>query len=67
MDRLLRVCEFERAGSVALRAAMFLAAVEALEKYPFCNRDMTTRVQDAFVEAYGVSAQEEATCSTPSR
>ncbi len=42
-----------------LDAAIFLAAVEALEKYPFCNRHITSPVQNAFVEAYGVTAQEE--------
>jgi hypothetical protein len=48
-----------RQGNSLLDAAVFLASVEALEKYPFCNRQLTSRVQDAFVEAYGVSAQEE--------
>lgn len=55
-------CEFaglSEQGHSLLDAAMFLAAVEALEKYPFCNRNMTSQVQNAFVEAYGVSAQEE--------
>jgi hypothetical protein len=37
---------------------MFLGAVEALEKYPFCDRAITTQVQDAFVDAYGVNSQE---------
>jgi hypothetical protein len=41
-------------------AATFLATVEVLEKYPFCNRDLTTLVQDAFAEAYGVTPQEQA-------
>lgn len=36
--------------------AMFLASVEALEKYPFCNRTITQQIQEEFVEAYGVSA-----------
>jgi hypothetical protein len=40
-------------------AAMFLAAVEALEKYPFCRRSITTVVQDAFLEGYGLDAQEQ--------
>lgn len=40
-------------------AAMFLASVEALEKYPFCDRAITTPVQDAFVEAYDVSPHEQ--------
>ncbi len=46
-------------GHSLLDAAVFLAAVEALEKYPFCNRTMTSVVQNAFVEAYGVTPQEE--------
>lgn len=40
--------------------AHFLASVEALEKYPFCNRVITTQVQDSFLEAYGVNASEAA-------
>jgi hypothetical protein len=54
-------CEFaglSEQGLSLLDAAKFLAAVEALEKYPFCNRHITSRVQDAFLEAYGVTAQE---------
>ncbi|HTV64691.1 MAG TPA: hypothetical protein VMD98_03755 [Bryocella sp.] len=54
-------CEFaalSEQGLSLLDAAKFLAAVEALEKYPFCNRHITSRVQDAFLEAYGVIAQE---------
>lgn len=38
--------------------AHFLASVEALEKYPFCNRTITTQVQESFLEAYGVNASE---------
>jgi len=56
-------CEFAglvRQGHALVDAATFLATVEVLEKYPFCNRDLTTLVQDAFIEAYGVSAQEQA-------
>ncbi len=41
-------------------AAQFLACVEALEKYPFCNREITQTVQEEFLSAYGVSASEEA-------
>ena len=55
-------CEFarlEQQGHSLLDAAMFLAAVEVLEKYPFCNRNLTSQVQEAFIEAYGVSAQEQ--------
>lgn len=60
-------CEFanlSELGPSLYDAAMFLATVEVLEKYPFCNRDITTRVQDAFVDGYGVSAQEEALLDT---
>ncbi len=39
--------------------AMFLAAVEALEKYPFCNRNITGDVQAHFLDAYGVSPSEQ--------
>ncbi len=39
--------------------AMFLAAVEALEKYPFCDRSITTPVQEAFVQGYGISEQDK--------
>lgn len=66
-ERGVGFCEFANLteqGPSLCDAAMFLAAVEVLEKYPFCNRDITTRVQDAFVEAYGVSAQEEAILDT---
>ena len=38
--------------------AMFLASVEALEKYPFCDRSITSEVQNSFLEAYGASASE---------
>ncbi len=38
--------------------ANFLAAVEALEKYPFCNRTITGQVQEEFLDAYGVSSGE---------
>jgi hypothetical protein len=40
--------------------AMFLAAVEALEKYPFCNRVITGEVQEEFLLAYGVTQTEQA-------
>jgi hypothetical protein len=56
-------CEFAslaHQGHSLMDAATFLATVEVLEKYPFCNRDLTTLVQDAFAEAYGVTPQEQA-------
>ncbi len=60
-------CEFanlNQQGHSLQDVAMFLAAVEALEKYPFCNRNMTSHLQHAFVEAYGVNEQEEALLDT---
>jgi hypothetical protein len=60
-------CEFaslSKSGHALTDVARFLAAVEALEKYPFCNRDLTALLQDAFVEAYGLSAQEQALVAT---
>ncbi len=55
-------CEFAtlaRQGPSLMDVAVFLATVEALEKYPFCNRDLISVVQDAFTEAYGISSQEQ--------
>ncbi len=40
--------------------AMFLACVEALEKYPFCNRNITAEVQEEFLQAYGMTHAEQA-------
>jgi hypothetical protein len=40
--------------------ATFLASVEALEKYPFCNRAITGQIQDNFLDAYGVTMSEAA-------
>jgi hypothetical protein len=54
-------CDFARVeedASTYTDPATFLACVEALEKYPFCNRAITTEVQENFLEAYGASAQE---------
>jgi hypothetical protein len=45
-------------GSSFNDVAQFMACVEALEKYPFCNRNITTQVQDEFMEAYGVNETE---------
>jgi hypothetical protein len=39
--------------------ALFLASVEALEKYPFCNRSITTELQEEFLNSYGVTAHDE--------
>lgn len=57
------ICDYGRMhshGSSFQDVAMFLAAVEALEKYPFCNRTITSQVQERFLDAYGLSPSEEA-------
>ena len=57
------VCDYAKMTKRGLAfhdAAQFLACVEALEKYPFCNREITGAVQEEFLAAYGVSATEEA-------
>jgi len=56
-------CDYGRMiprGSSFHDVATFLASVEALEKYPFCNRSITSQVQEQFLEAYDVSPAEEA-------
>jgi hypothetical protein len=40
--------------------ATFLASVEALEKYPFCNRTITGQIQESFMNAYGVTQSDAA-------
>ncbi len=55
-------CEFAHminGGNSLQDVALFLASVEALEKYPFCNRQITAEVQESFVEAYGATEQEK--------
>lgn len=57
------VCDYGKMTERGLSfndAARFLACVEALEKYPFCNRAITTKVQESFIAAYGVNESEEA-------
>jgi hypothetical protein len=56
-------CEFarmKRRGSSLEDLATFLACVEALEKYPFCNRAITSQIQESFVDAYGLTQTEAA-------
>jgi hypothetical protein len=56
-------CEFSRMkhrGNSFEDLATFLASVEALEKYPFCNRSITGQIQDSFLEAYGITPSEAA-------
>ena len=55
------ICDYAKMslrGNSFQDVAQFLASVEALEKYPFCNRTITTQVQDEFLEAYGVTEEE---------
>jgi hypothetical protein len=56
-------CDFarmKRRGNSFEDLALFLASVEALEKYPFCNRGITSQIQESFLEAYGISQSEAA-------
>ncbi len=53
-------CDFAKMsqrGNSFQDLALFLASVEALEKYPFCNRAITSELQQEFLDAYGVSSQ----------
>ncbi len=55
-------CDFAKMkarGNSYQDAATFLACVEALEKYPFCNRSITGEVQQEFLQAYGATAAEQ--------
>jgi hypothetical protein len=62
-DQGIGICDYARMtprGNSFHDVAMFLAAVEALEKYPFCNRTMTSEVQSSFLEAYGATPADRA-------
>lgn len=51
-------CDFarmKRRGNSFEDLATFLAAVEALEKYPFCNRRITGQIQENFLNAYNIT------------
>jgi Ser/Thr protein kinase RdoA (MazF antagonist) len=51
-------CDFahmKRRGNSFEDLATFLASVEALEKYPFCNRSITGEIQESFLNAYNIS------------
>ncbi len=55
------LCDFSKmttSGMALLDVAHFMAAVEALEKYPFCNREITSTIQEDFLNAYGISSSE---------
>jgi hypothetical protein len=61
MERGVGFSDFARlqeSGSSYTDPATFLACVEALEKYPFCNRNIITEVQQNFLDAYGATQQE---------
>jgi hypothetical protein len=56
-------CDFarmKRRGNSFEDLATFLASVEALEKYPFCNRSITGQIQETFLSAYNVSQSDAA-------
>lgn len=56
-------CDFahmKRRGNSFEDLAQFLASVEALEKYPFCNRSITSQIQENFLDSYGISQSESA-------
>lgn len=62
-DKGVAFCEFarmKRRASSLEDLATFLACVEALEKYPFCNRAITSQIQESFVDAYGLAGAEAA-------
>jgi phosphotransferase family enzyme len=61
-EQSVGICDYGRMvphGRSFHDVALFLAAVEALEKYPFCNRNITTQVQEQFLGAYGLEPEEE--------
>jgi hypothetical protein len=51
--------KLERKGYSYVDVAHFMACIEALEKYPFCDRDLIGEVQAAFLEACDVSPADE--------
>jgi hypothetical protein len=56
-------CDFahmKRRGNSFEDLAAFLASVEALEKYPFCNRRITAQIQENFLNAYNISQADAA-------
>ena len=62
-DSGIGICDYARMvtrGTSFHDVAQFLASVEALEKYPFCNRSITGQVQEEFLNAYGASPADQA-------
>jgi hypothetical protein len=61
-DNGIGICDYAHLstrGASYDDVANFLASVEALEKYPFCNRNITSLVQEQFCEAYGLTPTEQ--------
>ncbi len=61
-EECIGICDYAKMtnrGPSFQDVAQFLASVEALEKYPFCNRNITAEVQEAFLDAYGAGAAEQ--------
>jgi hypothetical protein len=48
----------QQKGNPLTDVAIFLAALEALEKYPFCDRSITVPMQEAFIQGYGIGEEE---------
>ena len=62
-ERGIGVSDYARMSQRGMSAhdvANFLACIEALEKYPFCNRGITSEVQQEFCAGYGVTAADQA-------
>ncbi|HWF03067.1 MAG TPA: hypothetical protein VHA06_05235 [Candidatus Angelobacter sp.] len=62
-DNGVGFCEFahmKRRSNSFEDLATFLASVEALEKYPFCNRTITAQIQENFINSYNVSQADAA-------
>jgi hypothetical protein len=61
-ERGIGVSDYARMSQHGMSAhdvANFLACIEALEKYPFCNRGITSEVQQEFCAGYGVAASDQ--------
>src|SRR5262249_40367510 len=62
-DASIGICDYAKMaarGTSFIDVAMFLASVEALEKYPFCNRRITAEIQRSFLQAYGANTADQA-------
>ena len=62
-EKGIGVCDYAKMAQHGMSAhdvANFLACIEALEKYPFCNRGITSEVQQEFCAGYGVTPADQA-------